>query len=288
MSRRHILMLLALASVWGVSFLFIEIALRELAPSAVILFRIAAGALTLGIYIAIRGHGFGQLRGYVVPLALMGAFNTAFPFFLITWGQQYIDSGLAAILNASAPIFVAVFALGVDPTQRATGLRLVGIMLGFIGIVALVGFEPGGGERAVWGSLAVVGATICYALGGLYAGRRFVGLRPELVAFGSLCFATTFALPFGAANASSFGWETLAALLFLGVGATAIAYLLYFGLIAGAGASRAILVTYLVPSLALIYGAVLLDEKISALALVGLALVLAGVALGTRRTPVAS
>ena len=288
MSRRHILMLLALASIWGVSFLFIEIALRELAPSAVILFRIAAGALTLGIYIAIRGRGFGQLRGYLAPLALMGAFNTAFPFFLITWGQQYIDSGLAAILNASAPIFVAVFALGVDPTQRATGLRLVGIMLGFIGIVALVGFEPGGGERAVWGSLAVVGAAICYALGGLYAGRRFVGLRPELVAFGSLCFATTFALPFGAANGSSFGWETLAALLFLGVGATAIAYLLYFGLIAGAGASRAILVTYLVPSLAIVYGAVLLDEKISALALVGLALVLTGVALGTRRSQVAS
>ena len=115
-----------------------------------------------------------------------------------------------------------------------------------------------------------------------------MGLRPELVAFGSLCFATTFALPFGAANVSSFGWETLAALLFLGVGATAIAYLLYFGLIAGAGASRAILVTYLVPSLALVYGAVLLDEEISALALGGLALVLTGVALGTRRTPVAS
>jgi len=103
-------MLLALAAVWGVSFLFIEIALRELAPTTVILFRIAAGALTLGIYVALRGNGFAGLRAYLAPLALMGAFNTAFPFFLITWGQQYIDSGLAAILNASAPIFTAVFA----------------------------------------------------------------------------------------------------------------------------------------------------------------------------------
>jgi len=100
--------------------------------------------------------------------------------------------------------------------------------------------------------------------------------------------STLFALPLGAANASAFGWETLAALLFLGVAATAVAYLLYFGLIAGAGASRAILVTYLVPSLALVYGATLLDESISALALVGLALVLSGVALGTRRAQVAS
>ncbi|MBA3244604.1 MAG: DMT family transporter, partial [Actinobacteria bacterium] len=128
----------------------------------------------------------------------------------------------------------AVFALGVDHTQRVSGLRLVGILLGFVGIVALVGFEPGGGDRAIWGSLAIVGATVCYALGGLYAGRRFVGLRPELVAFGSLCWATIFALPLGSANATAFGWETLAALLFLGVAATAVAYLLYFGLIAGA------------------------------------------------------
>ena len=288
MSRRHLIMLLGLAAVWGISFFFIEIALRELAPTTVILFRIASGAVALGIYVALRGHGFGQLRGYLGPLALMGAFNTAFPFFLITWGQQYIDSGLAAILNASAPIFVAVFALGIDRTQRVTGLRLVGILLGFVGIVALVGFEPGGGDRAIWGSLAVVGATVCYALGGLYAGRRFTGLRPELVAFGSLCFASIFALPLGAANASGFGWETLAAVLFLGVAATAVAYLLYFGLIAGAGASRAILVTYLVPSLALVYGAVLLEEQISALALLGLALVLSGVGLGTRRASVAS
>ena len=120
------------------------------------------------------------------------------------------------------------------------GLRLVGIVLGFVGIVALVGFEPGGGDRAIWGSLAVVGATVCYALGGLYAGRRFVGLRPELVAFGSLCFASVFALPLGAANASAQ------------------------------------------------ISALALDEQISALALVGLALVLSGVALGTRRAPVAS
>jgi drug/metabolite transporter (DMT)-like permease len=274
-------MLLVLAALWGASFLFIEIALRELAPETVILFRIASGALALGVYVALGGRGFGGLRAYVLPLALMGALNTALPFFLITWGQQYIDSGLASIFNASAPIFIALFAFAVDRGQRATGLRLVGIFLGFVGIVALVGFEPSGGERSVWGSLAVVGAAVCFAIGGLYAGRRFIGLRPELVAFGSLCWATLFALPLGVATASSFGWETLASVLFLGIAATAVAYLLYFGLIAGAGASRAILVTYLVPSLALVYGAVLLDETVTAVSLVGLALVLAGVALGT-------
>ena len=146
------------------------------------------------------------------------------------------------------------------------------------------GFEPTGGEHAVAGSLAVVAAALCYSLAALYAGRRFRGFPPLLLSFGALAWATLFVLPAGAAQMSDFGWETLASVVGLGVGATAVAYLLYFGLIAGAGASRAILVTYLVPSLALVYGAVFLDEQVTALALVGLALVLSGVALGTRRS----
>jgi len=288
MSRRHLIMLLALAMVWGASFMLIEIALRDLAPSSLILFRLGFGALALGLYIPLSGSRFRELRPYVWPLAFLGLLNTAVPFFLIAWGQQYIDSGLAAIFNASAPLFTALLALGLDHAQRVSGLRLVGLVLGFAGIVALVGFEPSGGERAIVGSLAVVGAALCYALGALYAGRRFRGFPPLLVSFGALAWATLFALPAGVAQISDFGWKTLASTLALGVGATAIAYLLYFGLIAGAGASRAILVTYLVPALALVYGAVFLDERISVLALAGLALVLCGVALGTRRPGVAS
>lgn len=288
MSRRHLIMLLALAAIWGASFMLIEIALRELAPSTLILLRLGFGALALAAYVPLSGASFGPLRPYAAPLALLGLLNTAIPFFLISWGQQYIDSGLAAIFNASAPLFTALLALGLDHAQRVTGLRLVGLVLGFGGIVALVGFEPGGGERAVVGSLAVVAAALCYALGALYAGRRFRGLPPLLVSFGALAWATLFALPPGVAQANAFGWETLVAMLVLGVGATAVAYLLYFGLIAGAGASRAILVTYLVPALALVYGATFLDEEVSALALAGLALVLTGVALGTRRVRVPS
>jgi drug/metabolite transporter (DMT)-like permease len=281
-------MLLALAAIWGSSFMLIEIALRDLDPATVILLRVGSAAVALAVYVPLAGMSFAPLRPLVWPLALMGVLNTALPFYLITWGQQYIDSGLAAILNASAPLFTALLALAVDQAQRVTGLRLAGVILGFGGIVALVGFEPEGGQRAVLGSLAVVAASACYALGALYAGKRFAGLPPLLVAVGTLVWATLLTLPPGLAAASSFGWETLLSVLFLGIAATAVGYLLYFGLIAGAGASRAILVTYLVPSMALVYGAVFLDEEVSALALGGLALVLAGVALGTRRTPVAT
>jgi drug/metabolite transporter (DMT)-like permease len=281
MSRRHLLMLAGLAAIWGSSFMFIELALRDLAPSTLILLRMASGALALGVYIAARGRSFAALRPYVLPLALLGLVNTAVPFFLIAWGQQYIDSGLASIFNASAPLFTALFALGYDRSQRVAGSRLAGLVLGFAGVIALVGFELTGGERAVAGGLAVVGAGACYAIGGLYAGRRFPGLPPSLVAFGALVWSTLFVLPIGVAQGSAIGWEALLSVLYLGVLATGVAYLLYFGLIAGAGAAKAVLVTYLVPSLALMYGAVFLGEEVTAVALLGLALVLAGVALGT-------
>ncbi len=274
-------MLAALAAIWGSSFMFITIALRDLAPSTLILLRMSSGAVALAIYVRLAGHRWSELRPYAWPLALLGLINTAVPFFLIAWGQQYIDSGLAAIFNASAPLFTALFALPLDRTQRVTGLRLAGVVLGFAGVVLLVGFELSGTERAAAGGLAVVAASACYGLGGLYLGRRFTGLSPSLVAFGTLLWATVYVLPFGVAQVTMPGWETIVSVLYLGVAATGIAYLLYFGLIAGAGASKAVLVTYLVPSLALVYGATFLGETITVLALAGLALVLAGVALGT-------
>jgi drug/metabolite transporter (DMT)-like permease len=280
-SRRHLIMLAALAAIWGSSFMFIEIALRDLAPSTLILLRIVFGAVTLAVYVALTRRPVRALRPYVLPLALLGAVNTAVPFFLIAWGQQYIDSGLASIFNASAPLFTALFALGYDRSQRATGMRLAGVLIGFTGVVLLVGFELTGGERAVLGGLAVVAASACYGIGGLYAGRRFDGLPPSLVALGGLVWSTLFAAPVGLAQASAPGWDALLSVVYLGAAATGLAYLLYFGLIAGAGASKAVLVTYLVPALALVYGGVFLDEEVTAVAVAGLALVLAGVALGT-------
>ena len=281
MSRRHLIMLAALAALWGSSFMFVEIALRDLAPSTLILLRMAFGALTLAGYVALTGRRVADLRPYALPLAVLGAVNTAVPFFLIAWGQQYIDSGLASIFNASAPLFTALFALGYDRSQRATGMRLAGILIGFTGVVLLVGFELSGGERAVLGGLAVVAASACYGIGGLYAGRRFNGLPPSLVALGGLTWSSLFVAPVGLAQASAPGWHAVLAVLYLGIAATGVAYLLYFGLIVGAGASKAVLVTYLVPALALGYGAVFLDEEVTGVALAGLALVLGGVALGT-------
>jgi drug/metabolite transporter (DMT)-like permease len=279
-------MLFALGAIWGASFMLLKIALRDLEPTTVIFFRILSAALTLALAVAVLAGGrraLREVRDRWRDLALLGLVNTAGAFLLITWGQQYIDSGVAAILNASAPIFTALLALFFVHSERVTGTRALGIVIGFVGIVVLIGFEPTGGAHAVAGSLAVVAGSLLYAVGALYAGKRLAGISPLGVAFGSMFFATLYTGPFGLAQLpdATLTWSAVASTVALGVVATGVAYLLYFGLIMGAGASRAILVTYLVPSMAIVYGVTLLDEHLAVQSVVGLALVLFGVALGT-------
>ena len=271
MSRRHLIMLLGLAAIWGSSFMFIEIALRDLAPATVILLRIVTGALTLGgLHPPRRPPRSARSVPTPRPLAVLGVVNTALPFFLIAWGQQYIDSGLAAILNASAPLFTARLrpVARPEPAGHRPAARRRPARLRAASSCSSASSSAAASARssAAWRSSPRPPAT---GIGGLYAGRRFNGLPPALVAFGTLVWATLFTLPLGAAQATMPGWESLLAVLYLGLAATGAAYLLYFGLIAGAGASKAVLVTYLVPALALVYGAVLLDEQVTALALAG-------------------
>jgi drug/metabolite transporter (DMT)-like permease len=284
-SRRDIATLLALGAIWGASFMLIEIGLRDLEPATLMLGRVAVAAVALGIYLpfALRvGPALSELWQRKGTLFVLGLLNSALPFFLIAWGQQYVDSGLAAILNSSAPLFTALLAFAFVGEERVRGVRLVGVLVGFAGVVVLVGAGPSGGARAVVGSLAVVLAALCYAVGALYAGRRLAGVSPLVLSLGAMIAATIALAGPGLAQApDELGWDAALAVLGLGVGGTAVGYILYFGLILSAGASRAILVTYLVPALALVYGVTLLDEPLTAPALIGLALVLAGVALGT-------
>ena len=223
------------------------------------------------------------------PLFVVGALNAAVPFWLLSWSETRIDSGLAAIIQAAAPIFVALLALRFVPSERVTGWRLVGLLVGFAGVGLLVGVQQGGDVLA---ALAVVAdGALLRGLdplrGPAAAGRAADGDRARDAA----STATVLIAPAGIAQAPSSApsAETILAVLVLGVVCSAIAYLLYFGIMAGAGASRAILVTYLVPAMAVFYGAVFLGEPVTASSLVGLALILAGVALGTGAvSPVAS
>lgn len=287
-------MLGVLAAIWGAAFMLIEIALRGFPPAALIAGRLGSAVLALALFEAGRRRlrsTLTRMRPYALRLAVAGVVTTAAPFFLIAWGQQYVDSNIAAILNAGAPLFTVLLAAVAVRSERVAGLRLAGFVLGFGGVVLVVGAAPDDGNRGVLGALAIVAATVFYAAGALYVSRRLRDLSAFDVSFGLLIWAALVTLPPGLAvlPGSDYGWGPAAAILALGVLATALAFQLYFGLIAGVGAARAILVTYLVPALALVYGVTLLDEELRWTAVAGLALVLAGVGIGTgalrRRVP---
>ena len=285
MNRRYLPMLVLLALIWGSSFMFIKVAVRDLDPATLVLGRLGVAALTLGLVVPLALGGKltrSELRAHWPWLAVVGLLNTAVPFWLLSWGETRIDSGLASIIQASVPIFNALLAFGFFHDQRVTGRSLVGVAVGFVGVALLVGAQP---QAKILGALAVVGMATCYAAGGLLVRHHLSDVRPQAVALGTTLIAAVAMLPTGIAFAPHHvpGWEPIGSVVFLGVVGTAFAYLLFYTIIAGAGAAYASLVTYLVPHVALAYGAVFLDEGIGWPAIAGLALILTGVALGTAK-----
>jgi len=276
-------MLLLLSLIWGSSFMFIKVADRQLDPATLILGRIGLAAITLALFVGVTlgvRPALAELRAHWLVIAVVGLLNTAVPFWLLSWGETRIDSGLASIIQASLPIFNALLAFGFFHDQRVTGRRLAGVGVGFVGVALLVGAQPQG---KILGALAVVGMAVCYAAGGLLIRRHLAAARPPVVALGTSAVAALAVLPLGVLRAPDFvpGWKELGSVAVLGVAGTAFAYLLFFTIIAGAGAGYASFVTYLVPPVALAYGAVFLGEGVGLTALAGLVLILGGVALGT-------
>jgi drug/metabolite transporter (DMT)-like permease len=276
-------MLLALAAIWGSSFMFIKVAVREVTPGEVVFGRVLVGTLALLPAVSFLGgwaRTWTGLRRYAWPLLLLGVFNAALPFWLLAWSEQKLDSGLAAVLQASMPLFTAVCVYVFTRGERVTGGRLVGVVVGFLGVLLLVGAQPRGD---VLSALAVLLTALLYAGSSVYAGVRLRQAPALVTSLGALGFATLVTLPLGLAELPDAmpSWKVIGSIVALGAVGLSVAYLLYFSLIAGSGAPYAALVTYLVPALALIYGTVFLDEAVTASALGGLALILVGVALGT-------
>ena len=283
MNGRYLPMLVLLSLIWGSSFMFIKIADRQLDPATLVLGRLLLAALTLALVVGVSMGGrstLAALRAHAPALVLVGIVNTAVPFWLLSWGETRIDSGLASIIQASVPIFNVLLAYGFFHEQRVGGRAVVGVAVGFVGVALLVGAQPQG---KLLGALAVVAMAVCYAAGGLLSKRYLASAPPPIVALGTSAVAAVLLLPGGVLRAPSEtpGWETIVSVAVLGIVGTAFAYLLFFSLIAGAGAAYASFVTYLIPPIALAYGAVFLDEGVGGAAVAGLVLILVGVALGT-------
>ena len=281
MAHQDWAMLLGLALVFGSAFLFVKLALASFGPLSVALGRVALAALLLAAVVRLRGRRFPREPRDWLALLMMGALNNAIPFALISWGQTHIDSGLAAILNATTPIFT-VLAAHAAGQERLTPRRLAGAGLGFLGVAVLIGAESLRNlDPTNLAELAVLGAAASYAAAGVW-GRRLRHLSIDVAAAGMLGASTLILLP--VALLVEHPWRaaptlsSLVAVAALAALSSAVAYLLYFRLLTRVGPTNLLLVTFLLPVVALALGAVFLGERAEPRDLGGLALILAGLA----------
>jgi drug/metabolite transporter (DMT)-like permease len=280
------LLLASLSFLWGGAFFLAKITVTVLPPLTVVWARVAIAALTL--LLALRLTGMALPAGLPVwrRFAVLGLVNNIVPFSLLFWGQTQIASGLAAILNAATPISTILVAHWLTRDEHLSLNKLAGIGLGLAGVVLMVGLDALAGiDKAVLAQVACLGATVSYALAAVYArGFRPLGLTPLQIAFGQVTASTVLLLPvmlvadrpWLLANPSPSLWL---AVLALGVLCTALAYVMFFSLIARAGATNTALVTMLVPLSALLLGMALLGERLEAQQFAGMALLLAGLAI---------
>ena len=282
MPPRDALDLVVLGALWGAAFLFMRVAAPAFGPVTLIAVRVTIAAALL-LPLLVREGGLAQARSAAGRLALVGALNTAIPFTLFAYAALTLPAGLSSVLNATVPLFgalVGVVWLG----ERPRPLQVVGLGLGFAGVLVLA--WPRLSSASDWRAVAAaLTATLLYAISAHLTRQTLTGVRPRVIAGGTMTGAAAMLLPL------TLGWHppsppasgAWGAALMLGVASTAIAYVMYFRLLARAGPSVAMTVTYLIPVFGVSWGAVFLGERLASTALAGGALVLTGVALATLR-----
>jgi drug/metabolite transporter (DMT)-like permease len=267
-------MLILLSIFWGGSFFFVEIALRDIQPFTIVFLRVALAALILLGVVYILGQRMPASLKMWRAFFVMGALNNAIPFSLIVWGQTRIDSGVASILNATTPIFTVLLAHLMTTDEKLTIRTLVGVLIGFLGVFIMMAPEikDGFSWRGL-GQIAVLGAAISYSFAGIF-GKRLKNTSAVVNATGMLICSSIMMLPFAIIIDSPWtlkpSLDAMAAVLGMATISTALAYLLYFGILASAGATNVLLVTFLIPISALLLGVGVLGEVIRSLEFTGM------------------
>ena len=278
------ILLLALATIWSGSFYLFKVLVEHLPPLTVVLGRVSFAAVALVAIVYLSGQRMPTSPRAWGPFFVLGALNNVIPFTLIVWGETRIASGLAAILNATTPLFTILLAHVMTREERLTPQKIAGVLLGLAGVVILIGPSAVNGLslRSI-AQLAVLGAAVSYGLAGIYA-RRFKETPPLVTAAGQVSASTLMAFPLALLvdrpwTLTAPSWETWSALLALAVLCTSIAYVMYFRILAAAGATNASLVTFLVPIGALALGIRLLGEHPSTGDVIGMLTIFAGLAV---------
>ena len=264
MSRSYWPLILVLAGLWGASYLFIKVGVDGgLSPGALMAARsLLAAAVLVGYLVAALGasSAAAQLIGSWREAIVLGALNAALPFWLVAWGEKHIDSGVAAIAQATVPIFSLLIGLRFLPHERIGPMRIAGVFVGLVGVGVVAGVAPAGDKWAVAGTLAVVLASVFYASAGIYGQLRIKGVSGPVLATGSMLVGGLMLLPLAIAEPPTEmpTAGAIVSLLLLALGGTALAQLILFRVIALFGARRLSLVKYLMPAFALVYGALIL------------------------------
>ena len=289
MTGRLWALLFLLGFLWGGSFFFTQIVVRQLPALSLVALRVGLAAIALLLFLSLRRISLAPIRQRAGEFLLLGLLNNAIPFLLLAIGQKAIGAGLASILNATTPLWTILVAALATQDERLSGKKLAGIVLGIIGVAVLVGPEAvGAGHLAPLPAFAaVLGATLSYAFAAVFA-RRFRGVPPTVVATGQLCGSSLIIIPlallfgtgagFGGLGLGALTPAGIAAMLALALVSTAFAYILYFEIVAKAGATNASLVTFLVPASAILLGMLFLGEALTAREGLGFACILGGLA----------
>ena len=275
-------LLLLLALLWGSSFFFYKILVAVLPPVTVVLGRVGIAAIAMNLWLLARGQHVPLANGRWRRFLLLGFLNNVLPFILIAWGETRIESGLASILNATTPIFMVAVAHWGTEDEKLSWAKSAGIALGILGVAVLVGPDAFGGGSSVWGELAVVAASCAYGFGGVYS-RRFKDLPPLVAATGQVSGGAVILLPLSLLV--DYPWHlpmpdagVWSSLLAIALVNTALAYFVYYRMLASAGVTYISLVTFLIPVIALFLGAAFLGEHVTLQALAGMAVIALGLA----------
>jgi drug/metabolite transporter (DMT)-like permease len=281
-SRRTVVLFAAVSVVWGSSFLFIKIAVEDVSPAVVAFARAGLGAAVLLPLTLARGS-LRSLRGRIGAIAVLAVLDVAGPFLLTAWGEQHVSSSLAGILTSTDPLFVALLALRFDASERVDGVRALGLLVGIVGVVALLGLDVAGDGQALLGAAAVLLSALGYAGAALFYKRHFADDSPLAVVTGALALSAVMLLVPALATLppSVPAGDTFAALGVLGAANTGLAFWMFYALIDRAGATRASVITYVMPAVAVLLGVAFLSEPFTLSTAVGLALILGGSALAT-------
>jgi drug/metabolite transporter (DMT)-like permease len=292
MTAREWGLLALLSLLWGGSFFLIGVAIKELPPLTLVTLRVGLAAALLWASAPFLGVALPRSAKAVATVAVLGFGNCALPFALIAWGQTHLPSGLASILNAATPLFSVLAAHVLTAEEKLSGLKVFGTVAGLTGVAWLIGPDLLTGAGAnLWAELAVLAAALAYALSAIFGRRvRALGLRPVDVATGQLTAATLYLAPL--ALVIDRPWTllapsaaTIAAVLAIAAFSTALAYVVYFRILAGAGATNVLLVTLLVPATSVVLGALFLHERLAGRQFLGFALIALGLAFIDGRLP---